>query len=120
VGLRQIEIIIDGFLATAESRSQVRKQLPDKYNRFPWILLKPLQWFILKVFNILFRDQRKVNSNLITALRESLSLNQQLVEQIKTLRSQSNDDLEHLTHILKDLSSYMQAINSNKPKYSSS
>lgn len=104
---------ISGFLATAESRSQVRNQLPDKYNRFPWILLKPLQWLILKVFNILFRDQREVNSNLITALRESLSLNQQLVEQIKTLRSQSNDDLEHLTHVLKDLLNSIQAIDDN-------
>jgi 2-polyprenyl-3-methyl-5-hydroxy-6-metoxy-1,4-benzoquinol methylase len=80
-------------IALAESRSQVRGQLPGNARRFPYILFRPFQVLILKIFNLLFRDQREVNSNLFAALRNSLALNEQLLGQVELLREQTREDL---------------------------
>ena len=87
----------------AESRSQVRERLPIKSRSFIYLFLRPFQYFILKLFNLVFRDQREVNANILLSLRESVSLNQQLTEQINTLRSQSNRDLKHFANVFRDL-----------------
>jgi len=79
---------IKALLSNAESRTYARTNLPEKYNRFPLNISKKLQKLVLKVFEIIFRDQRKVNFSLIQALREFLPIHQQLIEQIATLQAQ--------------------------------
>jgi O-antigen chain-terminating methyltransferase len=104
---------IGGFIKTAESRAAVRNQLPDKFGRFPWLLFKPLQALALKILNTIFRDQREVNFNLASALRECLQLNRQLLSEVESLRSQSWRDLENLMAVSQSLSGYSQAVEKN-------
>jgi O-antigen chain-terminating methyltransferase len=101
---------IGGFIKTAESRAAVRDQLPDKFGRLPWLLFKPLQALALKILNTIFRDQREVNFNLASALRECLQLNRQLLSEVESLRSQSHRDLENLMAVSQSLSGYGQEI----------
>jgi len=104
---------IEGFIKTAESRAAVRNQLPEKFGRFPWLLFKPLQALALKILNTIFRDQREVNFNLASALRECLQLNRQLLSEVESLRSQSQRDLENLMAVSQSLSGYSQAVEKN-------
>lgn len=82
--IQNIEILLNN----AEAKSQVRTEFPQKFTRFPFKISKPLQSFVLKVYTFLFKEQRVVNLSLIQAFRESLVLNRQLIEQIKTLQLQ--------------------------------
>ncbi|MEH2273303.1 MAG: methyltransferase domain-containing protein [Nostoc sp.] len=84
---------IEALLQNAQSRAYVRTKWPDKLNCFPFNLNPKLQKFILKIINFLFKDQREVNFNLISCLKESVTLNQQLIEQIETLRVQMEERL---------------------------
>jgi len=104
---------IEGFIKTAESRAAVRNQLPEKFGRFPWLLFKPVQALALKILNTIFRDQREVNFNLASALRECLQLNRQLLSEVESLRSQSQRDLENLMAVSQSLSGYSQAVEKN-------
>jgi len=88
---------IEALLRNAESRSEVRTKWPDNLNKFPFNLNKKIQKFLLKILNFLFKDQREVNFNLIRALKESILLNRQLIEQITSLRSQIEQIDEHLS-----------------------
>ena len=101
---------IEGFIKTAESRAAVRNQLPEKFGRFPWLLFKPVQALALKILNTIFRDQREVNFNLASALRECLQLNRQLLSEVENLRLQSRRDLENLMAVSQSLSGYGQEI----------
>ena len=84
---------IESLLKNAESRAYIRTKWPDKLNRFPFNLISKLQKFILKAINFLFKDQREVNLNLILSLKESLTINHQLIAEIKTLKTQIDDCL---------------------------
>ncbi|MEH2394499.1 MAG: methyltransferase domain-containing protein [Nostoc sp.] len=84
---------IEALLKNAQSRANSRTKWPDKLNRFPFNLNPKLQKIILTIINFLFKDQREVNFNLISCLQESVTLNQQLIEQIETLRVQMEDRL---------------------------
>ncbi|MEH1951374.1 MAG: SAM-dependent methyltransferase, partial [Nostoc sp.] len=85
---------IENFLKNAESRSLVRTKWPDKLNIFPFNFSTKLQQFILKVINFIFKDQREVNLNIINSLKESLVLNQQLIEEIASLKTQVDKGLD--------------------------
>jgi SAM-dependent methyltransferase len=80
----QIEIL----LKDAESYSEVPSKFPDKFNRFPFNISKPLQKFLLKLHGFLFKKQRVVNFSLIYALRESLALNRRLTDRVNALQEQ--------------------------------
>lgn len=82
----QIEIL----LKDAESYSDVPSKFPDKFNRFPFNISKPLQKFVLKLYGFLFKKQRVVNFSLIYALRESLALNRRLTDRVNALQEQVN------------------------------
>jgi 2-polyprenyl-3-methyl-5-hydroxy-6-metoxy-1,4-benzoquinol methylase len=84
---------IESLLKNAESRAYIRTKWPDKLNRFPFNLISKLQKFILKAINFLFKDQREVNFNLILSLKESLTINHQLIAEIKTLKTQIDNCL---------------------------
>ncbi|MEO8892439.1 MAG: sulfotransferase domain-containing protein [Coleofasciculaceae cyanobacterium] len=81
---------IEGLLNNADYYSQVPLELPEKFKRFPFNILKPLQKFVLKLYGFIFKKQRVVNSSIIHSLRESLILNQQLISQLNALQSQVN------------------------------
>jgi|GEM_PF-1768707 len=76
------------FLKVAENRSVIRKKWPEKLTRFPLnisLLIKP---FVLKALSALFKDQREINQNLIGALKLSLIVNEQLLQEIDSLRGE--------------------------------
>jgi O-antigen chain-terminating methyltransferase len=79
--------LIEGLLKNAESRAIVRTKWPDNLNRFPFNLSRGLQKLLLKILNLIFKDQREVNFNVINALKESVALNRVLIAQVETLRS---------------------------------
>ncbi len=78
------------LLADAEINSQIPTKFPERFNHFPFNLSIQLQKSALKLHGFLFRKQRTVNMALIQALRESLEVNHQLIEQITDLQSQMN------------------------------
>ena len=78
-------IYVKTLLNDAEFQSQVPSSLPDKIDRFPFNI-KIIRNFILNLYSFLFKKQRVVNNDLIQALRESLSVNQQLSEKITELQ----------------------------------
>ena len=87
---------IEALLKNAESRSWARTKLPAKYYKLP--LAEKLEKFILKIFNLLFKDQREVNHNLTSAFQQSISINRQLIAEIEDLRSQLNERLGAVEH----------------------
>lgn len=83
--------LIEGLLKNAESRAVARTKWPDNLNRFPFNLSRGLQKLLLKILNFIFKDQREVNFNVISALKESVALNRVLIAQLETLRSQLDE-----------------------------
>ena len=71
------------FLKSAESRSSVRTKWPDKLNRFPFSISLIIKPFVLKALSALFKDQREINNNLIAALKLSLIVNEQLLQELE-------------------------------------
>ena len=93
---------IEALLKNAESRACMRRKWPDKLNRFPFNLNKKIQDFLLKIINFLFQDQREVNFNLIQCLKESVTLNRHLTEQIATLNQQLTEQILTLNQQLAE------------------
>jgi chromosome segregation ATPase len=81
---------IKELLNEADLYSEVPTRLSGEFNHFPLNLSLFLQKFILKLYGFLFKKQRVVNFSLSSAIRESLALNLQLVEQAKVLQEQLN------------------------------
>ena len=90
---------IEPLINDAEFNSQASTKWPDKLNRFPFNFSKRLQRFILKLYRVLFKKQRVVNFDLSQALRESLALNRELVEQVITLQAQFRTTDERVSEI---------------------
>jgi len=87
---------IEALLNDAELYSQVPTEFPAKFNRFPFSLSKGLQRFFLKLYGFLFKKQRVVNLSVIQSLRESVAVNQQLIDQVITLQSQLQETSDRL------------------------
>ncbi|NMG08326.1 class I SAM-dependent methyltransferase [Brasilonema sp. UFV-L1] len=81
-------IHLETLLRNAESRAIARTKWPDHLSKFPYNFIKPIQVIAFKILNFIFKDQREVNFNVIRALKESVALNRQLIEQIKDLKTQ--------------------------------
>ncbi|WP_353673361.1 methyltransferase domain-containing protein [Synechocystis sp. LKSZ1] len=94
---------ITGFLQNAAARAQVRERLAQRFEQFPYNSLKLFQTSLLKAFNLIFRDQREVNANLLAALQEALGLVQRTTEQLQSLRQQTHRDLTHVGNVFQDL-----------------
>jgi 2-polyprenyl-3-methyl-5-hydroxy-6-metoxy-1,4-benzoquinol methylase len=95
---------IESLLTNAESRSYARTKWPDKLNRFPFNISSKLQKNVLKAINFVFKDQREVNFNLLLAIKESVKLNRQLIEQIQTLKTQTSEQFTNVQGINERLS----------------
>ncbi|KAB8330678.1 methyltransferase domain-containing protein [Scytonema tolypothrichoides VB-61278] len=109
-------IHLETLLRNAESRAIARTKWPDHLSKFPYNLSKPIQIITLKILNFLFKDQREVNFNVIRALKESVALNRQLIEQIKDLRAQIeclgavNTRLQGIEERLSAVDSYLEVM----------
>jgi len=95
---------IEFLLNDAEFNSQVPTKFPDKLNRFPFNISKRLQRLSLKLYGFIFKKQRVVNLPLIQAVRDSLALNRQLIEQVTALQVQVNVMGDHITTTQQHLS----------------
>ena len=100
-----------GFINTAKSRAQRRNSLPNSWHKFPFIfLLKPFAFIFFKILNFIFKDQREVNYNILQALEESVKVNQMLLEQIKIIKKNTEEDLISLKFIDSDLKDKYQQL----------
>ncbi|MGB5597030.1 MAG: hypothetical protein WBM62_23780, partial [Crocosphaera sp.] len=97
-GITDLVKHIEGLIENAKLRGSQRTTWPDSLNQFPFLILKPFKNLILKVINILFKDQIEVNQNLTEGLQQSLLINQELIRQIVSLRHQSHRDLHNINH----------------------
>ena len=88
----------EDLLHASQKLSELRTVLPKQLNRFPFNRIKKLERFALKIFELLFRDQRRVNNSLISVLREALLLIRQLTDQQP---SNGNADLKKEINYLK-------------------
>ncbi len=79
--------VIESQLAAAQQRAEVRTKPPDRLNRFPWNRLRWFQMFALRLFALLFRDQRQINIGLIAAVREVVQVDRALHERIAALEA---------------------------------
>lgn len=78
---------LEAFSNIADQKSQIRTQWPSNIGSvFPFSIAK-VRGVSLRLLAFLFKDQRHVNSALILALREQVSLNRKLIEQIQALRN---------------------------------
>lgn len=73
---------VEGLVNEAAQCFPARTALPASMNRFPLKYFGFLHRIILRVYELLFREQRGVNLALIKALRETMAINRQLHEQV--------------------------------------
>ncbi len=79
---------LEAYANIADRKSQIRSQWPSHIgDRFPF-KIERIRVVSLKLLAFLFKDQRHVNVAIVSALREQISLNRHLVEQIANLREQ--------------------------------
>ncbi len=87
---------LEAYANIADRKSQIRTQWPSHIgDRFPFKVEK-VRIVSLKMLAFLFKDQRHVNVAIVSALREQISLNRHLVEQIARLRDEV-DSLKRTT-----------------------
>lgn len=98
------------LLFNAESRAITRTKWPDNLNKFPLNLSKPFQNIALKLLNFIFKDQREVNLNVIRALKESVLLNRQLLEQVTNLKTQIDQRFSTMNIHLDTVDTRLQAM----------
>jgi SAM-dependent methyltransferase len=99
VALSRMEMLLN----TAETRAYQRTKWPRKLDRFPINLSDRIKMTILKMFNVIFKDQQEVNFSVIAALRESISLNRQLLSQLESLQLQMRSEMEIVLTALDEL-----------------
>src|SRR5262245_14563847 len=73
---------LETLLRAAEERARPRTALPPQLKRFPLAWRPWLQLLILKMYKRLFHDQRDVNTVLIHALRETITVHRYLLSQL--------------------------------------
>jgi SAM-dependent methyltransferase len=99
VALSRMEMLLN----TAETRAYQRTKWPDKLDRFPINLSDRIKNAMLKMFNVIFKDQQEVNFSVIASLRESISLNRQLLSQLESLQLQMRSEMEIVLTALDEL-----------------
>ncbi len=94
--LKQQVKYIEGFINTAKSRTEIRTQWPQALNRFPFILLRPLSLILLLGLNLLFKDQREVNFNILATLQQFLRLAENLLQQVGLINTEIEQNFQIL------------------------
>lgn len=82
---------IEALLNAANAKSQIRTDLPAKLKRFPWTVGGNFGRIALKLYSFLFKEQRAVNFSLNQAIRETLLLNQSLMQKVTELQAEISE-----------------------------
>jgi acetyltransferase-like isoleucine patch superfamily enzyme len=96
--LNKIEILLN----TALINSQVPSELPQRLNTFPFNI-SIVRKIILKIYWLIFKKQRIVDSNLILALREIMQINQQLVTRLEVYEKNLFQDEGIVEELVKNI-----------------
>ena len=80
---QKLELLIND----ARYKSQTRTKIPNALNRFPVSKSKLLQKIILKFYEVLFREQRAVNNEMLDALQEFSAFQSKAADAVNGLRS---------------------------------
>ena len=80
---QRLELLIND----ARYKSQTRTKIPDVLNRFPVNKSKLLQKIILKFYELLFREQRAINNEMLDALQEFTVFQSKAADAVNGLRS---------------------------------
>ena len=77
---------IEASTNVADAKSQIRTHWPSHIgSTFPFNVTS-IREFTLRLLAFLFKDQRHVNVAVVSVLREQISLNRHLMEQLEALR----------------------------------
>ena len=84
---QRIELLIND----ARYKSQIRSKIPNALNRFPVNKSRLLQKIILKFYELLFREQRTVNNEILDALQEFVSVQSETAETVNGLTAKASE-----------------------------
>ena len=84
---QRIELLIND----ARYKSQIRSKIPNALNRFPVNKSRLLQKIILKFYELLFREQRTVNNEILDALKEFVSVQSETAETVNSLTAKASE-----------------------------
>jgi len=87
---------IDMLINDVRVKSQIRTKIPDVLNRFPVNKSKLLQKIILKVYELLFREQRAANNEMLDILSELSAAQSQTIEEISAMQTVSQAKFNEL------------------------
>lgn len=105
---------VEGLVNEAAQCFPARKNLPPRMNRFPLKYMKFMHRFILRVYELLFREQRGVNLALIKAMRETMAMNRQLNELVVAGQQRLAQALRDQHQLLLELRQRVQDEQSSK------
>src|SRR3989338_3320890 len=111
---------IENFLHHAKKQTEARSVLPKQLNRFPFNRIKTLQRFALKLLELLFRDQQRINRSLISALKETSQLLQKITDLNQHLQDCNSCLKEEVNYLKIDLIQQRRLIGSFHEKRSAS
>jgi O-antigen chain-terminating methyltransferase len=80
---QKLELLIND----ARYKSQTRTKIPNALNRFPVNKSKLLQKIILKFYELLFREQRAINNEMLDAIQEFTVFQSKAADAVNGLRS---------------------------------
>jgi 2-polyprenyl-3-methyl-5-hydroxy-6-metoxy-1,4-benzoquinol methylase len=78
---------IDLLINKARIKSRIRTKIPDTLNRFPINKSKLLQAIILKIYEILFREQRAIDNTTLDILQEFSASHSETAEEINNIKN---------------------------------
>ncbi len=82
---------IEAYANIADQKLQVRTHWPSNIGAtFPFNIAR-IRDLSLKLLAFTFKDQRHVNAAVVSALREQISLNRHLMEQLQLLRAELDE-----------------------------
>lgn len=78
---------IDLLINDVRAKSQIRTKIPDALNRFPVNKSKLLKRVILKLYELLFREQRAVNNAMVNIIQEFSSVHSKTIAEINAMQA---------------------------------
>jgi hypothetical protein len=73
-------------IAKIKSMAKPRLQLPPRFDRFPFICLKPFAKLILNLYAFLFKEEREIDLLILDALGDLQQINEAIICRLDTIR----------------------------------
>ncbi|MBF0273791.1 MAG: class I SAM-dependent methyltransferase [Nitrospinae bacterium] len=102
---------VNSLLDILEKASKPRTKIPMTLDRFPFNKSKKLQSFILKLYEIIFREQREINYSVLESLRAFYTVSQEvsiLRNEVTALIKKNNDLFAQVNYQSRELAKYRQ------------